>query len=82
MTTDGIPYTKIQKYDARPMGRLTGKGRGRGTSNPRYRPPLDLTRPRKNTLIVFDIGRRVKQALPPDRPERALRLLREGVPPR
>jgi hypothetical protein len=81
-TSKRIPYSKIQKFDARPMGWLSGKGRGWGTSNPRYWLPLDMSRARKNTLIVLDLGRWVKPAFSPDRPERVLQLLRERVPSR
>jgi hypothetical protein len=82
VTSKRIPYSKIQKFDARPMGCFSGKGRGWGTSNPRYWLPLDMTRPRKNTLIVLDLGRRVKPVLRPDQPERVLQLLQERVPSR
>lgn len=81
-TSKRIPYTEIRKFDARPMGWFTGKGRGWGTSNLLYWLPLDMSRPLKNTLIILDVGRRVKPAFSPDRPERVLQLLRQRVPSR
>jgi len=53
-----------------------GKGRGWGTSHPGYWLPLDMTRRRKNTLIVLDVGARVKPAFSPDEPAEVLRVLR------
>lgn len=78
-TSKRIPYGQIQRVSAQPMGWLTGKGRGWGAAHPSYWLPLDLTRPRKNTLIVLDLGAHVKPSFSPDEPEMVLRLLRERI---
>jgi len=75
-----IPYAAIRHVIARPMGWLTGKGRGWGTANPGYWLPLDLRRWRKPILLVFDVGTRVKPCVSPDEPQRVIELLRERVP--
>jgi hypothetical protein len=54
-------------------------GRIWGTTVPGYWLPLDLERPRKQTLVVLDIGRRVRPAVSPDDPDRVLDLLRERM---
>lgn len=74
-----IPYERIKQFKVRPMGWLTGKGRGWGSGNPRYWLPLDLRRPKKDTLIVLDTGRPVKPAFSPDEPDRVADLLRSHV---
>lgn len=79
-TSKRIAYRDIRDVTARPMGWLTGKGRGWGTVNPRYWLPLDTSRPRKDTLLVLDLGKPVKPAFSPDEPERVLELLREKAP--
>jgi len=38
-----------------------------------------MTRRRKNTLIVLDVGARVKPAFSPDEPAEVLRVLRARV---
>jgi len=75
-----IPYTTIRHVVARPMGWLTGKGRGWGTADLGYWLPLDLRRWRKPMLLVFDVGARVKPCVSPDDPQRVIELLRERVP--
>ena len=74
-----IPYPAIRRVVARPMGWLTGKGRGWGTANLGYWLPLDLRRWRKSILLVFDVGARVKPCASPDDPQRVIELLRERV---
>lgn len=78
-TSKRIPYRRIHRVDVRPMGWLTGKGRGWGTSNPRYWLPLDLTRPRKYVLVVLDLGGFVKPAFSPDEPERVLEIVQRRI---
>ena len=75
-----IPYANIRRVVARPMGWLTGKGRGWGTAHPGYWFPLDLRRAGKNTLLVVDLGRRVKPCITPDDPDRVMQLLHGRVP--
>lgn len=74
-----IPYANIRGVAALPMGPLTGRGRGWGTSHPGYWFPLDLRRARKHTLLVFDLGRNVKPCVSPDDPDRVMQLLRRRV---
>ncbi|WP_375483623.1 hypothetical protein [uncultured Mycobacterium sp.] len=69
-----IAYQAIRRVDARPMSWLTGRGRGWGTSRPGYWFPLDIRRARKRTLVVFDLGRRVKPCVTPDEPARVIQL--------
>jgi hypothetical protein len=76
-TSKRIRYAQIRGFRARSMTWLTGKGRGWGTAHPCYWLPLDLTRHRKNTLIVLDIGAYVKPAFSPDEPVEVLRVLPE-----
>ena len=78
-TSKRIRYSQIERVRAQPMGWFTGKGRGWGSAHPGYWLPLDLTRPRKSTLVVLDLGARVKPSFSPDEPEMVLRLLRERV---
>lgn len=74
-----IPYDLIRGVQARPMGWLTGRGRGWGSAHPGCWLPLDTSRPRKDTLVVLDLGLRVKPAFSPDDPERVLAVLRERI---
>jgi hypothetical protein len=75
-----IAYQAIRRVEARPMSWLAGRGRGWGTSRPGYWFPLDIRRARKRTLVLFDLGRRVKPCVTPDEPARAIQLLRSRVP--
>jgi hypothetical protein len=75
-----IPYTSIRTVVARPMGWLTGKGRGWGTAGLGYWLPLDLRRWRKSMLLVFDVGGRVKPCVSPADHQRVIELLRGRVP--
>lgn len=74
-----IEYSAIRGVQARPMNWLTGKGRWWGTGSPGYWLPLDVRRSGKSTLLVFDLGGRVKPCVSPDDPERALAALRSRV---
>ena len=71
-----IAYSEIRGVEIRPMGWLTGKGRGWGSAHPGFWLPLDLSRPRKDTLLVIDVGRRVMPAVTPDDPNRVVDLIR------
>jgi len=74
-----IPYRRIQSAQVRPMGWLTGKGRGWGSAHPRYWLPLDLSRPRKDRLVVLDLGGFVHPAFSPEEPDRVIALLNQHV---
>ncbi|MBV9723385.1 MAG: hypothetical protein JO082_15895 [Mycobacterium sp.] len=73
-------YTTIRRVDVRPLNWLTGKGRGWGTAHPGYWFPLDMRRAVKSTLLVFDLGGRVKPCATPDEPNHVIALLRDRVP--
>lgn len=74
-----IPYGRIRRVWAQPMGWLTGQGRGWGSAHPGYWLPLDLHRPRKRTLVVLDLGGVVRPAFSPDDPQRVVDLLRSRI---
>jgi hypothetical protein len=76
-----IAYGQLSHVEARPMGALSGQGRIWGTTDPRHWLPLDLERRHKQTLLVLDIGRRVRPAVSPDDPDRVLELLHERMAP-
>jgi hypothetical protein len=75
-----IPYAVIRHVHTRPLSWLAGKGRGWGTAHFGYWLPLDLRRWRKATLLVLDVGSRVKPCASPDDPQRVIELLRDRVP--
>jgi hypothetical protein len=74
-----IRYTAIRDVDARPLDWCSGKGRGWGTAHPGYWLPLDVRRWRKPTLLVLDVGQRVKPCVSPDDPQRVIELLHERI---
>jgi hypothetical protein len=74
-TSKHIPYDRIRRVWTRPLGWLTGKGRGWGTVHPGYWLPLDMSRPRKHVLVVLDLGGHIKPAFTPDDPDRVLEIL-------
>lgn len=78
-TSKHIPYDRIRRVEARPMGWGNGKGRLWGTTRPGYWFPLDARRPKKDTLVVLDVGRPVKPAFTPDDPDRVREILAEHV---
>ena len=78
-TSKHIPYSRIRAVRSRPMGWLTGKGRGWGSAHPGYWLPLDWSRPRKDTLVVLDLGGYVKPAFSPDDPDRVLKILAQHI---
>ena len=77
-----IPYRAIHAAEVRPNGWLTGKGRAWGTAHPRYWLPLDISWPRKDKLVVLDLGGFVHPAFSPDEPDRVIAILRQhlGIP--
>ena len=74
-----IPYRQIHAAEVQPMGWWTGKGRGWGSADPRYWLPLDISRPRKDKLVVLDLGGFVHPAFSPDEPDRVIAILRQHV---
>lgn len=75
-----IAYPEIRHVKTEPMTWMSGKGRIWGASDPRYWFPLDTRRGTKKTLLVLDLGRRVKPCITPDDPDRVVELLRGRVP--
>jgi hypothetical protein len=75
-----VAYTDIQNVKTEPMSWSSGKGRIWGATDPRYWFPLDIRRGRKNTLLVLDVGARVRPCITPDDPDRVIELLRDRVP--
>ncbi|PZS39468.1 MAG: hypothetical protein DLM62_08150 [Pseudonocardiales bacterium] len=55
----------------------SGEARGWGTAHPGYWLPLDISRPRKNTLLILDVGGRAKPAFSPDDPDEVLAILQQ-----
>lgn len=78
-TAKRIRYRSIRSMTVRPMGWLTGKGRGWGSAHPRYWLPLDIRRPRKDTLVVLDVGKHVQPAFSPDDPARVQEILQHRI---
>jgi hypothetical protein len=74
-TPKRIPYGEIRSVALVEMGALSGKGRLWGTASPRYWAHLDLSRPRKKTALVLDLGRRVKPFVTPTDPDRVLEII-------
>jgi hypothetical protein len=75
-----ISYKAIRRFQVRPLNWLTGKGRGWGTAHPGYWFPLDMRRAAKHTLLIFDLGHRVKPCVTPNDPGKVIGLLRSRVP--
>jgi hypothetical protein len=78
-TPKRIAYSDIQGIKAKSMGWASGKGRFWGASDPRYWFPLDLQRGSKPTLLILDLGRRVKPCITPEDPDRFIELLKSRV---
>ena len=74
-----IPYGQIHSVEVRTMDWLSGKGRGWGSGHPRYWLPLDTSRPRKDKLVVLDLGSYVHPSFSPDEPDRVVAILRQHV---
>jgi hypothetical protein len=80
-TPKRIAYTDIQGIKAQPMSWASGKGRFWGASDPRYWFPLDTRRGSKQTLLILNVGRRVRPCITPENPEHVIELLRDRVRP-
>jgi hypothetical protein len=63
-----------------PYSEIKGKGRVWGAGDPRYWFPLDIRRGSKQTLLVLELGHRVRPCISPDDPDRVIDLLRDRVP--
>lgn len=78
-TSKHIRYQDIRGVEARPMNWLTGKGRLWGTGTFRYWLPLDTKRPSKNTLVVLDVGGKLKPAFSPDDADQVVSLIQQRI---
>jgi len=72
-----VSYDRIRRIQVFPMGFWTGRYRIWGTSDPRYWLNYDPERPRKQTLIVLDVGAFVRPTITPDDPGAVLAVLEE-----
>ena len=77
-----ILYRSIRGVQTGPLTWLTGKGRLWGTTSPGYWFPLDMSRPRKSTLVVLDVGGMVKPAFTPEDPAQVRAIIDQHVRPR
>ena len=75
-----IEYSDLRRVMVEKMTWVNGKGRIWGTADPRGWLPLDWGRTRKEKLLVFDVGSRVKACVSPDDPDRVVELLRAHAP--
>lgn len=71
-----IPYRQIHAVRLLPLTALSGQWRLWGTSNPRYWFPLDAHRPKKEWLLVVDVGRWISPAITPDDAQKVEAILR------
>lgn len=74
-----IAYSDIQGIKTQQMGWASGKGRLWGATDPRYWFPLDVRRGRKSTLLVIDVGRRVRACITPDDTAAVVKILKAKV---
>ncbi|OSC43038.1 hypothetical protein [Mycobacterium decipiens] len=74
-----VAYSDIRGVKAAPMGWLSGKGRYWGAGDPRYWFPLDMHRGSKGTLLILDVGARVRPCITPEDPEKVIELLKSRV---
>lgn len=70
-----VAYRDIQSVTPVKIGVWTGKWRLWGTSSPRYWLHLDLSRPRKDTALVLDLGRTVRPVITPTDPARVTAII-------
>ncbi|MUL65527.1 hypothetical protein BOO86_13695 [Mycobacterium sp. CBMA 234] len=78
-TEKRVPYVAIRGIDVRPLGAATGSWRLWGTGSPSHWFPLDMHRPKKDTLVVIDTGAKVKPCITPAEPQRFVETLRARI---
>lgn len=76
-TAKKIPYTSIRSVRKQTMTGVTGKWRIWGSGDFVHWWNLDLQRPKKDTALVLDIGRRILPTITPDDPDTVERILSE-----
>lgn len=74
-----VAYSDIQGIKSEKMGWNSGKGRIWGAGDPRYWFPLDVRRGRKSTLLVLDVGKRVRPCIAPEDPAKVIEILKAKV---
>jgi hypothetical protein len=78
-TPKRIEFADIKDVIVEQMTWRTGKGRYWGASDPRFWMPMDWTRGKKDKVLVFDVGSRIRPCVTPDDPDRVVELLRSKV---
>ena len=73
-----IAFDEITGVEVRPTG-IMSKWRLWGSHNAVTWMPLDMGRARKDHLVEFDLGGRIKPAVTPDEPERVAALVRANI---
>ncbi|GAB3004393.1 hypothetical protein MBOU_08850 [Mycobacterium bourgelatii] len=74
-----VAYRDIQGIKAESMGWMSGKARWWGAADPRYWFPLDMHRGDKKTLLVLNVGRKVRPCITPEDPEKVIEILKARV---
>ncbi|MGH9056554.1 MAG: hypothetical protein ACRDYY_11940 [Acidimicrobiales bacterium] len=74
-----IPYTAIRSVAKRPLTEVTGKWRIWGSGDLVHWWNLDPKRPRKQTALVIDLGKRIVPMITPDDPDAVERVLTEHI---
>jgi hypothetical protein len=75
-----IAYTAIRAVRRIELGKLSGRGRIWGTSNPRYWASLDPRRPRKKAGFVLEVDGPIRPLLTPDDPDAFIAVVRRRSP--
>jgi len=74
-----IPYTAIRSVTERPLAPIRGKWRLWGSGDFVHWYNLDGTRPKKQTAIEIDLGRRIRPTITPDDPAAVVRMIRDHL---
>lgn len=74
-----VAYSDIQGIKAQQMSWASGKGRFWGATDPRYWFPLDMHRGSKKTLLILDVGRKVRPCITPEDPAKVIEVLKARV---
>ena len=74
-----IPYTAIRGVTRSPLTGLTGKWRIWGSSDFVHWWNLDPGRPKKETALVIDLGKRILPTITPDDADTVERILADHV---
>ena len=72
-----IPYDTVRSVTRQPLSWLTGKWRIWGSSDFMHWWNLDPGRPKKETALVINVGKRILPTITPDDPDAVERILAE-----